>query len=274
MDYRTLGASDLQVPVVGLGTWRTFDVRGRGAEARARAVVDTAIALGATFFDTSPMYGEAERVLGQALRGRRNDVLIATKLWTPSDEEARAQTERSLHYFGGRVDLYQVHNLVAWPERLTLLEGLQAEGRIQSLGATHYRAEAFPELAGVMRTGRISAIQIPYNPHERAVEREILPLAADLGLGVVVMRPFGEGALMCKQPSAQELAPLAPFGIHTWSQALLKWILSDPRCHVAIPATAHPDHMRENAAAGEAPWLGPEERAYITRLAERLRPGA
>lgn len=270
MDYRTLGMSGLQVPVVGMGTWRTFDVRGQREEAEARSVVDEAMGLGASFFDSSPMYGEAERVLGQAVRGRRDEVLIATKVWTSSDEEAQAQVERALSYFGGWVDLYQVHNLVAWQKRLDLLERLRDEERVRAIGATHFRAEAFPDLAQVMRSGRISAIQIPYNPREREVEREVLPLAAELGLGVVVMRPFGEGALMREQPSAQDVAPLAPFGVHTWAQALLKWVLSDPRCHVAIPATTDPTHMRENAAAGEAPWFGPDERDYVTRLAEGL----
>jgi aryl-alcohol dehydrogenase-like predicted oxidoreductase len=120
----------------------------------------------------------------------------------------------------------------------------------------------------VIETGRVAAIQIPYNPLERAVEREILPLAAERGLGVVVMRPFGEGALMRRPPATGQLTPLRPFGVTTWAQALLKWILSDPRCHVAIPATSRPERMAENAAAGAPPWFGPDERSLVARLAE------
>jgi aryl-alcohol dehydrogenase-like predicted oxidoreductase len=118
-----------------------------------------------------------------------------------------------------------------------------------------------------MRTGRVGAIQIPYNPRQREVEREILPLAEELGLGVVVMRPFGEGALTRRPPPERDLAPLRPFGVATWAQALLKWILSDPRCHVAIPATSKKGRTRENAAAGDPPWFGAKERALVERLA-------
>ncbi len=271
MEQRDLGRlSGLRVPVVGMGTWQTFDVRGETAEAGARSVVDAALAAGARFFDSSPMYGEAERVLGLALAGRRDAALIATKVWTPSAAEGRAQAERALAYFGGRIDLYQVHNLVNWGEQLALLERLRDEGKVRAIGATHYRAAAFDELARVMRGGRITTIQIPYNPFEREVERAILPLADELGLGVVVMRPFAEGGLMRRTPTPEQLAPLLPFGVRTWAQALLKWILSDTRCTVAIPATSSALRMVENAEAGAAPWFGAEERALVVRLAEGL----
>ena len=270
MEVRELGNTGLRVPVVGMGTWRTFDVRGAGAEAGARAVVDAALEAGANFFDSSPMYGEAERVLGAALEGRRGKALIATKVWTRGAREGREQIGRALDYFGGRVDLYQVHNLVNWREHLTALEALRDRGEVKAIGATHYSPSAFAELKGVMLTGRVQAIQIPYNPSEREVEREILPLAADLGLGVVVMRPFAEGDLMRRQPAPGELESLAPFGVRTWAQALLKWVLSDPRCHVAIPATSRQERMAENAGAGGPPWFGSEERTLVARLASGL----
>jgi aryl-alcohol dehydrogenase-like predicted oxidoreductase len=269
MEHRTLGNAGLQVPVIGMGTWQTFDVKGDAASKNARAIVDTALAAGANFFDSSPMYGEAERVLGEALQGRRAQALVATKVWTPSGSEGHAQVLRALHYFGGSIDLYQIHNLVKWREHLALLEQLHDAGQVRAIGATHYSSSAFAELAQVMRTGRITAIQIPYNPLEREVERTILPLATELRLGVVVMRPFAQGTLTRRQPTAAELAPLRSFGVTTWGQALLKWILSDARCHVAIPATSRRERMEENAAAGEPPWFGAEERALVARLAQR-----
>jgi aryl-alcohol dehydrogenase-like predicted oxidoreductase len=269
MERRTLGRSGLEVPVVGMGTWRTFDVRSDADGAARRRVVDVALAEGARLFDSSPMYGRAEAVLGAALEGRRGDGLVATKVWARDPAEGRRQVERALGWFGGRVDLYQVHNLVAWREHLPMLERLGDEGRVDVVGATHYSPSAFDELAEVMRTGRVGAIQIPYNPWERDVESEILPLAQDLEIGVVVMRPFAERALLRFAPGQASLAPLTPFGVTTWTQALLKWILSDPRCAVAIPATTSPDHMAENARAGEPPWFGPEERRLVSSLAGR-----
>jgi diketogulonate reductase-like aldo/keto reductase len=213
------------------------------------------------------MYGQAERVLGDALQGRRAQAQVATKVWASTDREGEAQVTRALGWFGDRIDLYQVHNLLAWRTHLPRLEQLRDEGAVGAIGATHWDPSAFDELAVVMHTGRITAIQIPYNPIENAVERAILPLAAELNIGVVVMRPFGEGELMRRQPSSTELAPLAEFGVKTWAQALLKWILSDQRCHVAIPATSRLTRTRENAKAGLPPWFGKKERELVSRLA-------
>ena len=148
-----------------------------------------------------------------------------------------------------------------------MLEAARDQGLVGLIGATHYSAAAFGELAELMATGRIDTIQVPYNPVQREVERTILPLADDLGLGVLLMRPLGEGQLVRLPLSSAELAPLRPFGVTTWAQALIKWGLSDPRVHVSLAATAYPSRLAENAAAGSPPWFGPRERAYVLRLA-------
>jgi aryl-alcohol dehydrogenase-like predicted oxidoreductase len=266
LERRVLGQCGFDVPVVGMGTWKTFDI-GPNDEPYAAAIVDQAIAGGSNFFDSSPMYGRAERVLGGALEKQRERALVATKLWTPSAAEGRRQAVDALRWFGDVVDLYQVHNLVNWRAQLDLLDELKSQGKVRAIGATHYQVAAFDELIDVMRLGRIAAIQIPYNPRQREVERAVLPLAADLGLGVVVVRPFGEGTLVRRSPSEKELHPLAEFGVRTWPQALLKWVLSDHRCHVAIPATLNERHLAENIAAGSPPWFGPDERDYVATLA-------
>jgi diketogulonate reductase-like aldo/keto reductase len=193
--------------------------------------------------------------------------MVATKVWTSSDREAEEQAARALGWFGGFVDLYQVHNLVSWRQRLSQLERCREQGSVRAIGATHYSSAAFDELAIVMRTGRIEAIQVPYNPVERQVERTILPLAVELGLGVVIMRPFAEGSLLRRWPDPAALRPLESFGVRSWPQALLKWILSDPRCHVVIPATSKRGRITENAGAGHPPWFGEDERALVSRLA-------
>jgi aryl-alcohol dehydrogenase-like predicted oxidoreductase len=267
VEDRPLGSTGLRVPVVGVGTWRTFDVRGPAAEANVRRVVDAALAGGARLFDSSPMYGQAERVLGAALAGRRDAAVVATKVWTADDDEAERQIAFALDAFGGRIDLYQVHNLVQWERRLDRLEALRADGRILAIGATHYASSAFDELARVMRTGRIGAVQVPYNPRNRDVEREILPLTAELGLGVIVMQPLDEGSMLRGVPPQEALEPLHRFGVQTWPQAVLKWSLSHPAVTAVIPATSSVAHMDENLAAGSPPWFGPDERELVGALA-------
>ncbi len=138
MERRAFGHTGIQVPTIGMGTWRTFDVRGEAAEQHARTIVDTALAAGADFFDSSPMYGAAERVLGATLRERRNAAQVATKVWASTAAEGRAQIERALGFFGGMIDLYQIHNLLNWREQLLLLEQQRDAGHVRVIGATHY----------------------------------------------------------------------------------------------------------------------------------------
>jgi aryl-alcohol dehydrogenase-like predicted oxidoreductase len=263
MQTRAFGATGLEIPVIGLGTWSTFDLP-RDDEPIAHEVVAAAFDAGTRLVDSSPMYGRAEGVLGRALAPRRNAAIVATKIWTPSVREGRRQFEAQLRHFGGRVDVLQVHNLVAWREHLEWMEDERDAGRIGVLGATQWNPGAFDELAEVMRTRRIGCVQIPWNPREREAEREILPLADDLGLGVIAMRPFGEGGLLRRAPSAEGLAPL---GGGSWPEVLLRWCRSDPRVHVPIPATRNPDHVRANAAAGDGPVFDVGQRALVERLA-------
>ncbi|HUG14202.1 MAG TPA: aldo/keto reductase [Thermomicrobiales bacterium] len=268
MELRNAGKSDIRLPVVGMGTWLTFDVSGKEDQSARRELVDQALRCSVRLFDTSPMYGEAERVLGASLIGNRERAFVATKVWSHDAREGHAQIDRALHYFDGHVDLYQVHNLVAWREYLPVFERMKANGTIRLSGITHYLRAAFPEMARIMSDEAIDAIQIPYNALNRAVEQQLLPLAAELGLAVIVMQPLGAGDLVAAEPPASELRRFATFGCVTWAQALLKWVLSDTRVTAVIPATQDSAHLLLNAAAGDPPWFGAAEREAVVRLAE------
>jgi diketogulonate reductase-like aldo/keto reductase len=253
METRRLG------PVVGLGTWNTFGAD----EPLAREVVGAAFEAGTRLVDSSPMYGGTEASLAFALNGRREEAVVATKIWSRSVEAGQKHFRRQFEWFG-RVDVEQVHNLVSWREHLPWLKEERAEGRIERLGVTHYDASSFGELEAALRTGRFQALQVPLNPLERECEERLLPLAAELGIAVIVMRPFAEGALLRRPPPAEQLGEL---GITGWPEALLKWVLSDQRVDVVIPATRSPEHARANAAAGEPPWLDEDARRLVERLA-------
>ncbi len=262
MDARPFGRTGIDLPVVGLGTWRVFDLQP-ASQPTADAVVATALDAGATVVDSSPMYGRAEAVLSAALGERRRDAFVATKVWTSSVADGRRHFTRQLGWYAGRVDLLQVHNLVAWREHLEWMERERGVGNVRWLGATTFQPSTFDVLERVMRTGRIHAIQVPLNPREHDAEARIIPLAADLGIGVIAMRPFAEGGLL-RRPFPAELEQA---GLTGWPEALLRWTLADPRVTVVIPATARPDHVEANVRAASLPPLDPAVRDHIGRLA-------
>ena len=159
------------------------------------------------------MYGEAERLLADALDGQRGQVLIADKIWTLFAEQGEVRAARAATWYGGRVDLMQIHNLVAGP-RTCRVEAARDRGQVGLIGATHYSPAAFGELAELMASGRIGAVQVPCNPAQREAERTILPLAGELGLGVLLMRPLGEGQLVRRRPARPNTSRFARSGHH------------------------------------------------------------
>lgn len=259
LERRTLGRNGIEVPVIGLGTWKTFDT-----DEDRTPIVDEALAAGVNLFDSSPMYGLAEDTLAGALRGRRDQVLVATKVWTDSVAEGRRQAEHALELYG-QVDIYQVHNLAGLESQLRLIEELQSQGRVRVAGATHYQVHAFPELMQLMRTGRLGMVQVPYNPLRPDAAKALLPLAQERGLGVLVMSPLQYGVLDAR-PSAAELKEL---GAQTWAEAVLKWIISDPRVSSVLTATRTPGRIKANARAGERPFYTREQRALVERICKR-----
>ena len=257
MEERRLG------PVVGLGTWNTFD----GDARLAREVVVAAFEAGVRLVDTSPMYHGAEGALGAALDGLREGRVVATKIWARSLEEGRSQFARQLEWFGGRVEIEQVHNLVLWREHVAWLEAEREAGRIGQLGVTHYQSSAFDELAVALRTGRFSVVQVPYNPWERECERELLPLAAEHDAAVIAMRPLGGSGQDTRRRIELTDEQRAELGVESWAEALLKWALADERIDSVIPATSKPARTLQNARAGDGRRFTPEQRALVESLA-------
>ncbi len=265
-----MGRAGINAPVIGAGTAKVFNVKGDAGQARCEAVVDAALEAGAVLFDSSPMYGEAEKVLGLALGDRRCDAIVATKVWARDRAIGEQQIGNAVDWYGGTVDIYQVHNLLNLEDHLPVLHRLKERGVVRGVGVTHYLPGSLAELLPLMRERRIDVIQVPYHPLEQTVTVEILSEAQRLDIGVLVMTPLGGGRLLGGDgPTEQELAPLADFGVHTWAQALIKWVISDDRVHTALVATSSADHMRENIAVGQPPWFTGNERLYVRRLAEK-----
>ena len=254
MHTRPIPASGERLPVIGLGTWQSFDV-GNDPAARAplRELLSLFAAAGARVIDSSPMYGTSESVVGDLVAelGIRDRLFFATKVWTHGRDEGIRQMEQSLRRMRvERMDLMQVHNLadVATHAR-TLAEWKQA-GRVRHIGITHYTASAYGEVEAQLRSGKWDFLQINYSLGERESERRLLPLALDKGIAVIANRPFGAGGAFRRVRGRPLPAWAAEIGIGSWAQYFLKWILGHPAITCAIPGTGKPEHMRDNLGAG------------------------
>jgi len=256
---RPIPASGETIPVVGLGTWRVFDVSGAQAErAPLRDVLKSLVELGGRVVDSSPMYGAAESVVGD-LAGElaiTDKLFLATKVWTSGRDAGVAQMEQSIKRLRARqLDLIQIHNLLDWRTHLKTLREWKAAGRIRYLGVTHYTSSAYDELERVLRAEALDFVQVNYSLGEREAERRILPLARDRGVAVLANRPFAEGGLF-QRVRAQAVPPwAAEFDCESWAQFFLKWILAEPAVTCVIPGTSRPQHLVDNlkAAVGRLP---------------------
>ncbi len=254
MHTRRIPSSGTEVPLIGLGTWRGFDV-GADAAARERltGVLRELFTAGGRVIDSSPMYGTSEEVAGDLLGAleAHDRAFVATKVWTDGREAGIAQMHESMRKLRDtRIELMQIHNLVDWRVHLGTLRAWKAEGRIQHLGVTHYRADAHDELEAVIRSEAIDSVQLNYSIDDRSAESRLLPLAADRGVAVFVNLPFGGGGLLKRLQGKPLPGWAGEIGCRTWAQVLLKFVISHPAVTCAIPGTSRPEHMRENAAAG------------------------
>src|SRR5919108_814666 len=261
---KKIPASGEALPVIGVGTWQTFDV---GADPAARAPLREVLRmLNGNAIDSSPMYGTSEAVAGDLIAelGLRDRLFVATKVWTSGRDAGIRQMETSFKRLRvERMDLMQVHNLQDVDTHTRTLREWKDKKRVRYIGITHYTSSAYPEVERLLKNGQYDFVQINYSLGERESDRRLLPLAHELKIAVIANRPFVEGALF-RQVKGKSLPPwAAELGIASWAQFFLKWIVSHPAVTCTIPGTGRPEHMKDNVAAGVAPLPDSQARAKM-----------
>ena len=256
---RAIPSTGERIPVIGLGTWSTFDVGSSAAErAPLEEVLARFVERGGRVVDSSPMYGRSEEVVGAvaAKQGLRDRLFLATKVWTRGKEAGLRQIEASERLLGTkRLDLLQVHNLLDLPTHLATLRALKDAGRVRYIGVTHYTASAYPEVERVLLREKLDFLQVNYSLAERKADGRILPLAREKGVAVLVNRPFAGGEALKRVLSRPLPAWAEAFDCTSWPQFFLKWILANPAVTCAIPATSKRAHLDDDldAALGRLP---------------------
>jgi aryl-alcohol dehydrogenase-like predicted oxidoreductase len=271
---RPIPRSGELLPVIGLGTWQTFDV-GNSASARAplRDVLREFTKLGGSVVDSSPMYGRSESVIGDlaAELGVSRKLFLATKVWTSGRDAGIRQMEESFRRLRTeRMDLMQVHNLVDWRTQLTTLRRWKEQGKLRYIGVTHYTESAYDQLAGVLKVEELDFVQLNYSIAERAAERRLLPLAAERRIAVLVNRPFAQANLFNKVRGRPLPGWAAEIGCASWAQLFLKFVISHPAVTCAIPATSKVQHLVDNLQAAVGPLPDDATRERMARAAAEL----
>lgn len=262
------------LPIIGLGTWQTFDV-GLNQPAREplKAVLREFARAGGSVIDSSPMYGNSETVAGDLAveLGVHKQLFLATKVWTSGREAGVRQMEESFRRLRAqRMDLMQVHNLVDYRTHLTTLRRWKGEGKVRYIGVTHYTASAYNELARVIASEELDFVQLNYSLVEREAEKRLLPFAAEKQLAVLVNRPFAEGRLFNRARGKSLPAWATDIGCASWAQFFLKFIISHPAVTCAIPATSKLDHLADNMRAGLEPIPDAKDRERMARYFAEL----
>ena len=263
---KPIPATGEQLPVIGMGSWMTFDI-GRNKRKRAQRVevLRTFFDLGGGMIDSSPMYGTSEQVIGQCLEqlDEQDGLFSATKVWTPGQALGIQQMQNSQALWKlPQFDLMQIHNLVDWQTHLETLRQWKAEQRVRYIGITTSHGRRHQEFAQAMRTGEFDFVQFTYNVIDREAEQRLLPLAQELGIAVIINRPFQRGGLFNLVKNKPLPGFAAEIDCANWAQFFLKFIVSHPAVTCAIPATSQVAHMQENmgAAYGRMPDIAMRQR--------------
>lgn len=271
---KPIPSSGEMLPVVGLGTWITFNV-GNDTAARdsCTEVMRAFFRAGGRIIDSSPMYGSSEEVIGYGLKklGMPKQLFSATKVWTSSRGEGITQIAASERLWGvPKLDLEQVHNLLSWEAHLETLAALKSDGRIRYIGITTSEGRRHDDFEKVMRVRKLDFVQVTYNIRDREAEDRILPLAAERGMAVIVNRPFRRGGLIAQLDKKPLPAWAGEIGCAHWAQFLLKFAVSHPAVTCAIPATSRVDHVEENMAAATGPMPDAAMRARMIDYVKSL----
>ena len=271
---KTIPASGEQIPALGLGTWQTFDVGPTSSEREnLKEVLRLFVEAGGRMIDTSPMYGRAEEVVGElaSTTGVKDSLFMATKVWTSGEENGRKQMSHSMNFLRAEpLDLIQVHNLVDYKTHLKTLQAWKEEGKIRYSGITHYTTEAYPELMRVMKEYPVDFVQFNYSLQTREAEEHLLPLAAELGVAVIVNRPTEGGSLFSRIKGKGLPAWAEEFDCYSWAQFFLKYVISHPAVSCAIPATAKPEHLKDNMQAGRGKLPDDAQRKEMVKFFKRM----
>lgn len=266
---RPIPASGERIPVVGLGTWITFDVGGADSPARRvrGEILKAFLESGGRLVDSSPMYGSAEEVIGaEHARIGGSPMFSASKVWTVGSLAGRRQMEHSRNLWKlARLDLMQVHNMLDWESHWPTLKAWKGEGRFRYIGMTTSHGRRHDDLERILRRERLDFVQVTYNLNDREAENLLLPLAAERGAAVIVNRPFDGGELFNAKTRKALPGWAAQIGCRSWAEAFLKWIVAHPAVTCAIPATSQPAHLAENMRALSGPL---PDAALRRRIAE------
>ena len=250
---RTILSTGEALPAIGLGTWQSFEVAPNRYPALTE-VLQTMLAAGGRLIDSSPMYGRAEKVVGEVTEKmeERENLFYATKVWTRGASEGEEQIAASYRLMKRSVmDLVQIHNLVDWQTHLPYLRQLKDEGKLRYIGITHYQDISHEALAELIKKEPLDFVQFNYSVAARHAEKALLPLCAEKGVATLINRPFGEGDLFKRVAHKPLPAWASEWGIKSWSAFFLKFILANEGVTCVIPATGNPDHAAQNYAAGE-----------------------
>jgi diketogulonate reductase-like aldo/keto reductase len=271
---RRIPVSGEQVPVIGMGTWQTFDVGDDSDLVAARAqVLKTFFKLGGGMVDSSPMYNSSEQVIGECREILDNDagLFSATKVWTPGRWLGVKQMQRSQRLWGvSRLDLMQIHNMLDWETHLETLKAWKADGKIRYIGITTSHGRRHAALVEALEREKFDFVQFTYNILDREAEQRLLPLAAERGTAVIINRPFRRGGLFDYVKDKPLPVWAGEFDCANWAQFFLKFIISHPAVTVAIPATSRVDHMKENMGAGFGRLPEPSMRQRMATYMEDL----